>query len=383
MKILYFYPENPLHKTQGNNARALALLEYFKNRNAAVDFVGVATNVFTTKEIELLEEQKLISKGYLLPIFIRKKNQIRYFFCFSLPNKIGRKIGLYDRTRLGHVEAFNAILKENQYDVILISYIYWAKLIKNSVNLKNAKLMIDTHDFLTSQVQKKKEFQLGRFFEKEIEILNSFDKIIVISGEEKYLFSQFTDKEVVLATHALSQNSDSKTASNYDLIYVASDNEHNIRSAQWFFDAVYPLLPKSIKIAVIGKINNHIGEFSNVEKISFIEDLNSAYRQSKVAICPMLSGTGVKIKVIEALSFGIPVVCNERGVDGLLNKTNNGCLVSDDKNEFAAYINKLLTDDNFYDKISAEALSFFNNHHSLKANYKSLDNLFELEGVNS
>ncbi|KAF2515520.1 glycosyltransferase [Flavobacterium zhairuonense] len=378
MKVLYFYPENPLLKTQGNNARALALLEYFKNKNIEVDFVGVATEIFTEKEINKLKEEKLISNGHLLPIFIRKKNKLKYFFYKSLPNKITRNISLFDRTRIGHYEAFNAVLKANDYDIVLISYIYWSKLVKNSPNIKNAKLMIDTHDFLTSQFQKQKKFQLGRFFQKEIEILNRFDKILVISQEEKYLFSQFIDKEIALATHALPSKMNSKIDLKYDLIYVASDNDHNINGANWFFNNVYPLLSKSVKIAVIGKINKQIGEFSNVEKISFVEDLNTVYAQSKIAICPMLSGTGIKIKVIEALSFGIPVVCNERGLDGLLNKSNNGCLVSNDPKEFAAYIDKLLNDENFYNTISAEATAFFNNHHSLEANYYALDKAFDI-----
>lgn len=120
-----------------------------------------------------------------------------------------------------------------------------------------------------------------------------------------------------------------------------------------------------------------------MSKNSFVEDLNSVYQQSKIAICPMLSGTGVKIKVIEALSFGLPVVCNERGVDGLLNKTNNGCLVSNDPDEFANYIKKLLTDEDFYTKISTEATSFFNSYHSLDANYKLLDTVFSLKVINS
>lgn len=383
MKILYFYPENPLNKTQGNNVRALALLEYFRTRNIAVDFVSIESNDFTENELNKIKSEKLAHNAYLLPKFIRKKNQIRYFFYYSLPNNLKLKIGLFDRTRLKHIESFNSILKANEYDVIIISYIYWSKLVRKSPNLKNAKLMIDTHDFLTSQVQKKKNFQLGRFFQKEVEILNTFDKILAISPEEKYLFSQFLNKEIALATHALPSKNDTRTEPKYDLIYVASDNEHNIKAVNWFFNKVYPLLSKSIKIVAIGKICRHIGEFENVEKISFVEDLDTIYRQSKVAICPMLSGTGVKIKVIEALSFGIPTVCNERGVDGLLNKTNNGCLVSNDPNEFAHYIDKLLTNAFFYIAISSEATSFFNNYLSLEANYKLFDKVFELKSVNS
>ncbi|MEN2486561.1 glycosyltransferase [Flavobacterium sp. B11] len=379
MRILYFYPENPLHKAKGNNARALSLLEYFKSRNITVDFVGVETDLFTTNEINKLKEEKLISNGYFLPVFIRKKNKLKYFFQYSLPNKIKGKIGLFDNIRSGHIPAFNEALKENEYDVILISYLYWSKLIKNNPYLKKAKLIIDTHDFLTSQFQKKKKFQLGKFFETEIKLLNSYDKILVISPEEKYLFSQFIDKEIALITHSLPKKSNLKTDSKYDIIYVASENEHNTKAAKWFFDHVYPLLSKSLKIAVIGKITKFIDDYPNVEKISFIENLDDAYAQSKIAICPMLSGTGIKIKVIEALSLGLPVVCNERGVDGLINKSNNGCLVSNDPNEFANQINTLLTDAVFYTKISSEANAYFSAHHSIDATYSLLDNVFELQ----
>ncbi len=378
MRILYFYPENPLYKTKGNNARALSMLEYFKARDIEVDFAGVETDLFGANEIDKLKEEKLISKGYFLPIFIRKKNKLKYFFHYSLPNKIKGKISLFDNVRSGHKKAFNAALKENDYDVILISYLYWSNLIKNNPYLKKAKLMIDTHDFQTAQFQKKKKFKLGKFFETEIKILSSYDKILVISPEEKYLFSQFIDKEIALVTHSLPQKSQLKTASKYDIIYVASENEHNTKAAKWFFSEVYHLLSKSLKIVVIGKIGTFIGEYPNVEKISFIENLDDAYRESKIAICPMLSGTGIKIKVIEALSFGIPTVCNERGVDGLVNKTNNGCLVSNDPTEFANYIDNLLTDPNFYNKISLEAVSYFNDHHSLDSVYTALDQVFEL-----
>ena len=156
-------------------------------------------------------------------------------------------------------------------------------------------------------------------------------------------------------------------------------NEHNIKSAQWFFEKVYPLLPLNISICVVGRICNYIGDYSNVTKIEFVEDLDTLYKQSKITICPMLSGTGVKIKVIESLSFGLPVVCNERGVDGLLNKNNNGCLVAEDENQFANNIIKLLKKEEFYNIIKSEAISFFDKNHSQSIVYQKLDKIFEIE----
>lgn len=244
--------------------------------------------------------------------------------------------------------------------------------------VKKAKLCIDTHDFLTSQFQDLKGFNLGKYFQKEMEILANFDKIFVISPEENYLFSQFVKKEVITLSHIienkLSKNLDDKK---YDLIYVASNNSHNIAGANWFFKEVYPLLNKEINILIIGKICSHFPDLENVTKLLFVDDLDEYYSTSKVAICPMLTGTGLKIKVIEALSFGLPVVCNYRGVDGLSNKNNNGCLVTNDPEEFANYIELLTTNSEFYSEISNYGKKYFLQNNDKEIGYKKIDIIFK------
>lgn len=379
MRILYFYPENPLLKNQGNNARALALLKYFKNRKIIVDYVGINDSNFNYDDINNLREKNLINEGYLLKSLSRKKNQLRYFFLYSLPRKIRNEFKDFNRTRFGQEKLFDDILSKNNYDFILISYAYWSTLLKDSKHLGNSKLIIDTHDFLTSQFQNNKQFQLGKYFEREIEILNKFDKVLVISNEEKFVFSQFLEKEVSIVTHALEENFNSHiTSKKYDLVYVASNNDHNIKSAKWFFTNVYPKLDKNLKICVVGRISNYCIDGENIHKIDFVEDLDAIYKDSKIAICPMLTGTGLKIKVIEAMSFGIPIVCNERGVDGLLNKTNNGCLVTNNPDQFARFIQRLSQDETFYELNSNNAIQFFKENHSISNSYNKLDEVFEI-----
>lgn len=379
MKVLYYYPENPLLLNQGNNARALALLKYFKNRKFKVDFVGEKSSNFTDQSIDQLKEEELISEGYLLKSLTRKKNQLKYFFLYSLPNKLSGKLKDFDRTRFGYKDHFSSILAKNDYDFIIISYVYWVSLIKDNPNIKNAKLVIDTHDFLTSQFQNHKRFQLGKYFEKEIETLKLFDKVLVISNEEKYIFSQFLQNEIAIVTHALPEKftNYSGNEKKYDLVYVASNNEHNVKSAKWFFEYVFPKLDKNITICVVGRISEYCPEASNITKIEYVENLEAIYQDSKIAICPMLSGTGLKIKVVEALSFGLPIVCNERGVDGMINKTNNGCLVTNNPEKFASYITKLSTDLNYYNKNSESAKNFFIENHSVDTVYDALDEVFK------
>ena len=378
MKVLYFYPENPGFLNQGNNARAFALLQYFKTKGYKIDYVGIASKSFSYVDLEPLKTTDLIENGFLLRRDKRISKTLAYLFTYAIPNKLKGRIRNFDRTRFGHKEQFLKILKVNQYDYIIISYAYWAELIRDNKYLKNAKLILDTHDFLTSQFQNQKRFNLGKYFTKEIELLNLFQKVWVISSDENYVFSQFVSSDVITISHALNAKFQSRSKNKkYDLVYVASSNDHNVKSAKWFFEEVYPKLNSSLSICVVGKINDHISNFPNVTKMHFAEDLNQIYSESKVAICPMLSGTGLKIKVVEALSFGLPVVCNLRGIDGLINKTNNGCLVTEDATTFSKYIELLLTDDIFYLNQQVLAKDFFEKHLSVDVVYSELDNVFK------
>jgi len=380
MRILYFYPENPLSFSQGNNSRALSLLHYFKNSNIHIDFVGEESKEFSQDTINELKNDDLIKNGYLLKKEKKSSNIMKYYLNYSFPKKFNSKLKDFDRTKFGYKEQFSKILKDNKYDIIIMSYVYWSPLLDTVAKESKTKWIVDTHDFLTSQFQDHNKFALGRYFKKEINLMQKFDDVWVISNEEKYLFSQFVKSPVTLVTHGLSNNieTSSKTEKTIDIVYVASENFHNIKSADWFFKEVYPLLPSDIKITVVGKIGNHIPKFENVENLLFVKDLDEVYKKSKITICPMLSGTGVKIKVIESLSHGIPVVCTERGVDGLLNKTNNGCLTTNDPSLFSDYINKLLNDAEFYKQNHLEAKKFFEDSFDIKKTYNVLDDIFKV-----
>ena len=83
-------------------------------------------------------------------------------------------------------------------------------------------------------------------------------------------------------------------------------------------------------------------------------------------------------KIVSCLSFGIPIVCNERGVDGLLNKTNNGCLVTNNPDQFARFIQRLSQDETFYELNSNNAIQFFKENHSISNSYNKLDEVFEI-----
>lgn len=383
-------PDSPLHRDAGNKAHALQMLEYFNSRFNYIELYFVSEKYWGQWTSEDIEEFKHIFPHLRLRVLSRKidkRNKIKYFLEYKLPNAykkndwMVRMPALPNNNTIQLQKAFNVILKEVSFDYIIISYVTWATLIENNPYLGKAILINDTHDFITVQNKSKKNFRLGKSFEREMDILSLFDEVWSQSFDEQYLFSQFVSGKhrfvpIMYSPH-YKQEEEFKNKQ-FDLIYVGSENPNNKKSLNWFFDKVYPLLSEELNICVIGKIGNYIPDFPNVQKIIFAKDLSDYYENSKIAICPMLSGTGVKVKVVEAMAYGLPIVCNLRGLDGLPSKENNGCLKGDTSEEFAKHINNLLTDKILYGDTQKQAIEMFQKYFEKGKAYKTLDQILNI-----
>lgn len=369
--LLYFIPFNIMKNNAGAHTRAWELLRAFHENGITVDYVH-STDTWgapmSEQEFAAMQETGLVRHIYSL----QKKPKGFADLGYSIRYRVRRFFRdlLFQRALPDFVTPYNQhqfdeILKQHRYDYIVISYAYWADLIKNNPLTQNARLIIDTHDFLTAQERVWKKFKIGRAFSREMNRLGYFDQVWAISAEEQYLFRQFVDKEVKLIPFCLQEPSVPEgNERDFDVIYVAGNNRHNIKAAHWFFEAVYPLLQPSVRVCVIGGIHKYIPDGENIQKFPHVTDLGSYYSRAKLAICPMLSGTGVKIKVIEALAYRLPVVCSPRGVDGLVNKTKNGCVVVESAKHFEGAIRRLLNDPAFFRETQDQAISFFRENHS-------------------
>lgn len=356
-KILYCVPINIYWSQAGNLTRIKQLLQYFEDNYEVLEVDLVSSGVWDSQsKTKFAQEYPHIT---LLEIGLKgsKKNRIAYLFKDKLPKLWDRltQKRYVDGTTPSFKKRMAQLIHKNKYDFLLISYASWANMIEE-IKSSTAYKIVDTHDFITLQYKPYLGNNIGKAFEEEMHILSKYDEIWTYSVEEEYIFDQFTAKKVTLMPITFLPKV-SSSVKDYDVLYVASNNLHNINSFNWFIENVLPLIP-NVTIHVVGHICHEITDHPQLIKLGMVDDLDAIYKKSKITICPMLSGTGIKIKVLESISYGLPVVTLRRGVDGLINKINNGCIVVDNAQNFARSITKLLSDEVYCQEIAQQAREF-------------------------
>ncbi len=377
--VLIVFPHNFFELKSGIHKYIYDLVLYLKKNNFNVDLFALSN--FESKWLANDPfDNTLIRNLYL---YDAKKND-----GFLKWKKIKRKIEIKLRVRrpfpnfvTKNMKAtFDKILSRNNYGYILIGYVFFSDLINNMGN--EFTKIISINDFVTLQMVDHDNYskETGHLLNAEIKQINKFDKALCISVDEMFFFSQFArNPSYCFVPFVFNPNFNSKTEYKYDVLYIGFNNIYNLNGLKWFFDNVYGKLKSNIRLLFVGKMVTAFDfpKHKNITLIEYVEDLSEIYSQVRITMSPLFGGSGLKTKVQESLSFGKPVVCTIKSMIGMPVKENNGCVVSDDPNEFANIISKLLYDQSYYDDCCEKAQLFFTEYFGISKIYRTLDKVFE------
>jgi glycosyltransferase involved in cell wall biosynthesis len=128
-------------------------------------------------------------------------------------------------------------------------------------------------------------------------------------------------------------------------------HEPNRVAMNWFAKEVMPRIlerqPRA-RLMVAGSDpppEHAFSDFSGaLQLLGFVEDVREVLARYAVFVCPILSGSGVRVKLLEAFAAGIPVVSTCIGAEGLAKKDGEFCALSDDPGGFADRVVSLFED---------------------------------------
>ncbi|MDD5570122.1 MAG: glycosyltransferase family 4 protein [Bacteroidales bacterium] len=255
--------------------------------------------------------------------------------------------------------------KEN-FDVVVVNYVFYSKAL--TIFSKNVLKIIETHDLFANRHLIFHKMGLPNKWysfspEEEIKGLKRADVIIAVQqSEKKYFSKKIKNKKVISAGRTLdiSEFKQKERTSN-KLLYIASGNNTNLISYKYFYENIFPLITKNnsdIELLVAGAICGLINNDKNIKKLGIVNNLNDIYDSCDVVVNPVISGTGLKIKTIEALFHCKPLVTTSVGAEGLEEGINKAFFVEDQPEKFADKIIELLTNIDLYNKTSKESRKF-------------------------
>jgi glycosyltransferase involved in cell wall biosynthesis len=133
-------------------------------------------------------------------------------------------------------------------------------------------------------------------------------------------------------------------------MFVGSYRYHpNVQGAEFLLEKIWPKVLKSIPDAelwIVGAAPENIAAARRatpgVRVLGFVEDIKYLYDSARVVCCPIFSGGGTRIKILEAAAHGRPVVATRIGAEGLEMTDGKELLLRDDADSFAGALIALL-----------------------------------------
>ncbi len=138
----------------------------------------------------------------------------------------------------------------------------------------------------------------------------------------------------------------------------------NAVAADHLIRDIWPLILSAepgARLLVAGAHPDRIGSFKvaprGVEFPGFVNDLDALYRQVRVVCCPILSGGGTRIKILEAAAYGKPVVSTTVGAEGIGLRDGGEIFLRDDPVSFAEACIRLIEDRRLAEAVGSAARS--------------------------
>jgi O-antigen biosynthesis protein len=195
------------------------------------------------------------------------------------------------------------------------------------------------------------------------------DSVVTIATEEAAIASKWRGREDVVFLRPIQpdvRRTEAPFGERRFIVFVAGwlagPRSPNAAALRWFTEEVLPYVVARVpwaRLIVVGasppeNVRDLAGP--HVEFMGYVDDLREIYERSLLAIAPLTFGAGVKIKTIEAMQYGVPVVATSIGAEGLGEAAHRALEIADDPLEFGAAVVRLLIDEQTWNSRRIEML---------------------------
>lgn len=368
MNILQLSPQYPFEETDGGKKGIAMFFHGFRNEGHHVTFLcfhdqpeklqtipdDVICIRHSTKNTFL---RKIVSIIHPKPLYLRKH------FSSSLLQNI------------------SSLIIDKKFDIIHADHTAMAEMALALGSLLGIPVALRLHNVEWKIWQRYGErlsvFSFGRYFiqrqtrllqESEIALCKQCDICLTVTETDKQCLESFVQTTPIMtvpygirfADHTVI---DFEKKRPFSLLMATNWAwRHNVEGAEWFIEYVMPLLQSQfpqITLYLLGKdIPQHFTQFdsNHVKCQGFVDNMKEYYDMSHIFISPLFVGSGIRVKILEALSFGLPVIATTVGAEGIDLSQKDGLFVSDSPEIQAEIISELFRQPEKLASLSLQAI---------------------------
>jgi len=287
------------------------------------------------------------------------------------------------------------------FDIIQIEHSFMAPYIKAISKVNNSKKVLTFHNIATLQyhrilktekiISKKIRTSINWIQMKkwEAKFAMNFDLCLTMSDNEKKFLQSINPKlNIAVIPNGVDIEKCRPLPVNFktnNLLYIGKMNyQPNVDAVLYFAKEIFPVIKrqtKNTKLFIVG--SNPAEDIKQLEKnkdiivTGYVDDVQPFYEQCAVSVVPLRAGSGTRLKILESMAFGRPVISTSIGCEGLHVCNNENIIISDKPDEFARKTVELLQNKEFREKISQNGRNLVKYNYSWESIAKKQIQIYE------
>lgn len=213
----------------------------------------------------------------------------------------------------------------------------------------------------------------------EARIMPAMDSVIAISQADADAFRALAGVDAVVIPPFIEPRAPrTEQVATPSLVYVGVLGwQPNVQGLDWFCREVWPLVLQALPGATLDIAGGGLPKdaqgapvmpehwrLPGIRALGFVEDLETVYRGALGLVAPVIGGSGVRMKLLEAFSAGLPTVTTTDGAAGLHVSDGDELLIADSPRAFADRVIRLLGDAALRERLRANGYAYLEANHS-------------------
>jgi glycosyltransferase involved in cell wall biosynthesis len=293
------------------------------------------------------------------------------------------------------------LVAETQFDVAHADQLNMAQY---AARVTGARKILDAHNALWLLYKRlwetmnpgPKKWLLGRDWRLlksyEGRICRKFDAVLAVSDEDKTALVEAMGRPSEITVIPIAIDTDDVTlvtrrpGANHILHIGTMYWPPNIDGTLWFIRHVYPLIraeQPDVTFDIVGarppqEIVSLGGDGTGIHVTGYVQDPTCYLQQARAMIVPLRAGGGMRVKILNALSQGLPVVSTRLGCEGIAVQDGQHILIADTPEDFARATLRLLQDQSLADTLGRNGRQLVQSKYDYRTACRPLDDVYRV-----